>query len=66
MLRDELIVAVSRGAGLPTQQAGQAVAAMLRFFTARLPSALVGQLHVLLDGTGVAAGEDGGVRAPPK
>jgi methyl coenzyme M reductase beta subunit len=47
-MMDELIQAVSRGAGVPTPQATLAVDAMLRFFTARLPSALVGELHVRL------------------
>ncbi|HMS04517.1 MAG TPA: hypothetical protein PKD73_01810 [Burkholderiaceae bacterium] len=47
-MMDELILAVSRGAGLSLDQARQAVAAVLRFFTARLPSALVGELHARL------------------
>ncbi len=42
---EELILAVGRTAGLTPEQAALAVAAMLRFFTARLPSALVGELH---------------------
>ncbi|HMN63470.1 MAG: hypothetical protein KF786_10115 [Burkholderiaceae bacterium] len=42
---DELIPAVARGAGLSPEQAALAVAAMLKFFTARLPSSLVGELH---------------------
>ena len=45
---DELIDAVARAAGLTTDQARVAVAAMLRFFTARLPSAWVGELHARL------------------
>lgn len=45
---DELILAVARGAGLSNEQASLAVAAMLRFFTARLPSSLVGELHARL------------------
>jgi len=45
---DELTEAVARAAGLPPEQASLAVAAMLRFFTARLPSALVGELHARL------------------
>jgi hypothetical protein len=48
---DELIDAVSRAAGLTTDQARLAVAAMLRFFTARLPSAWVGELHARLRDT---------------
>ena len=49
MMRDELIAEVSRAASLPTDQATAAVVAMMRFFTARLPSALVGELHSRLD-----------------
>lgn len=45
---DELIQTVARAAGLSPEQAALAVAAMLRFFTARLPSALVGELHAHL------------------
>ena len=42
---DELTREVARTAGLAPEQAALAVAAVLRFFTARLPSALVGELH---------------------
>lgn len=49
MMRDELIVAVSRAASLPIDQATAAVVAMLRFLSARLPSTLVGELHARLD-----------------
>ncbi len=45
---DELIQTVARAAGLSPEQATRAVTAMLRFFTARLPSALVGELHAHL------------------
>lgn len=45
---EELILAVSRNAGLTPEQAALAVAAVLRFFTARLPSSLVGELHARL------------------
>ena len=48
-MMDELIIAVSRAANLPREQAGLAVKAMLRFLTARLPSALVGELHARLE-----------------
>lgn len=51
---DELILAVARSAGLTPEQAAVAVSAVLRFFTARLPSSLVGELHARL-GTGKAA-----------
>lgn len=44
----ELILAVARGARLSPEQAELAVAAALRFFTARLPSSLVGELHARL------------------
>ncbi|WP_295637023.1 hypothetical protein [uncultured Methylibium sp.] len=47
-MMEELILAVARGAGLSPDQAALAVAAALRFFTARLPSSLVGELHVRL------------------
>lgn len=41
---DDLITAVARAAGMPRDASALAVAEMLRFFTARLPSALVGEL----------------------
>ena len=47
-MMEELILAVARGAGLSPEQAALAVAAALRFFTARLPSSLVGELHARL------------------
>lgn len=47
-MMEELLAAVARGAGLSREQASLAVAAALRFFTARLPSALVGELHAQL------------------
>lgn len=47
-MMEELITAVARGAGLPPERAALAVAAALRFFTARLPSSLVGELHARL------------------
>ena len=47
-MMDELIAAVARAAGLSPAQAALAVAAVLRFFTARLPSSLVGELHARL------------------
>lgn len=47
-MMDELVAAVARAASLPPEQAALAVAAVLRFFTARLPSALVGELHTRL------------------
>jgi hypothetical protein len=45
---DELIHAVSRDAGLTPEQAAAAVATVLRFFTARLPSSVVGEMHARL------------------
>lgn len=48
-MMEELILAVARGAGLSREQAALAVGAALRFFTARLPSALVGELHARLE-----------------
>ena len=47
-MMNELIQAVARAASLSTEQADIAVGAMLRFLTARLPSALVGELHARL------------------
>ena len=54
----ELILSVARGAGLSPEQAALAVAAALRFFTARLPSSLVGELHARL-GTRKPSGDPG-------
>lgn len=48
-MMDELIQEVARVAGLPAAQAALVVATVLRFFTARLPSALVGELHARLN-----------------
>ena len=42
---EQLISEVAREAGLPRASAARAVFAMMRFFTARLPSVLVGELH---------------------
>lgn len=47
-MMEELTLAVARGAGLSPEQAARAVAAALHFLTARLPSALVGELHAQL------------------
>lgn len=58
---EELIATVARGAGLTPEQAAVAVAAVLRFFTARLPSSLVGELHARLGSRkGPGAPGDGG------
>lgn len=48
MMMDELIQTLQRTAQLSPEQAKAAVSAILRFFTARLPSALVGELHARL------------------
>lgn len=48
IMMDELIQTVQRTAQLSPEQAEAAVSALLRFFTARLPSALVGELHARL------------------
>ncbi|MCZ2136474.1 MAG: hypothetical protein LC098_13765 [Burkholderiales bacterium] len=61
-LHDELVTAVARDGGLSHEQAVQAVQAVLRFFTARLPSPLVGALRRQFDG--VDASADGGTREP--
>lgn len=47
-MMDELILAVGRAAGLSPEQAALAVAAAMRFLTARMPSSLVGELHARL------------------
>jgi hypothetical protein len=47
-MNEELIQSVARAAHLTPEQARLAVAAMLRFLTARLPSALVGELYARL------------------
>ena len=57
-MMEELILAVARGAGLSPEQAALAVTAALRFFTARLPSSLVGELHARL-GTRRPSGDPG-------
>ena len=54
-MNDEMIQSVARAAQLTPEQARLAVGAMLRFLTARLPSALVGELHARL-----------GLPAPPE
>ncbi len=46
---DELIQAVQRQAGVSYEQAQIAVAAMLTFLSARLPSPLIGRIRALLD-----------------
>jgi hypothetical protein len=46
---DQLIEAVQRQAGISTEQAQRAVAAMLSFLSARLPSPLVGRIQSLFD-----------------
>ncbi len=60
---EELIRAVSATAGLTPEQAALAVTAVLRFFTARMPSALVGELHERL-GTRLQAGAAARPRDP--
>ncbi len=45
---DELTDAVARAAGLHPEQASLAVAGMLRFLAARLPSPLFGELQARL------------------
>jgi hypothetical protein len=46
---DQLIDAVQRQAGISNEQAQRAVAAMLSFLSARLPSPLVGRIQSLFD-----------------
>jgi hypothetical protein len=52
---DELVEAVARHAHLPADQASLAVSGVLRFFAARLPSPLFGELQARLDAPGAAA-----------
>jgi hypothetical protein len=68
-MMDELIAAVARAASLPPDQATLAVTAMLRFFTARLPSSLVGELHARLQTRGrgpTAQSNHGGAHNDPE
>ncbi|MGE5338633.1 MAG: hypothetical protein ACM3PU_12450 [Gemmatimonadota bacterium] len=58
-MNDEMIESVARAARLTPEQAGAAVAAVLRFLTARLPSALVGELHARLGLPAPVARRDG-------
>jgi hypothetical protein len=46
---EELIDAVQRKAGFSAEQAAMAVAAMLAYLGARLPSPLVGRIQALLE-----------------
>ncbi|MEO8037653.1 MAG: hypothetical protein ABI794_02735 [Betaproteobacteria bacterium] len=46
---DELIQMVAQRAGISPAQAALAVACMLGFLTARLPSPVVGRIHEQLD-----------------
>lgn len=46
---EQLISAVARDAELPREVAARAVRSMMRFFTARLPSVLVGELQSRLE-----------------
>jgi hypothetical protein len=46
---DDLIEAVQRQADISNEQATLAIAAVLGFLTARLPSPLVGRIQGLLD-----------------
>lgn len=48
---DELVESVARADGLPADQAARAVATMLRFLAARLPSPLFGELQARLQAT---------------
>jgi hypothetical protein len=62
---DELIQLVAQRAGITTAQAALAVAAMLGYLTARLPSPVVGRIRELLGpvkGPCVSDADDEGVR----
>ncbi len=56
-LMDEMAQVVARAAHLSPEQGRVAVAALLRFLTARLPSALVGELHAQLGSRSAHEGE---------
>jgi hypothetical protein len=56
---DDLGDAVARAADLSPDQAGQAVAGMLRFMAARLPSPLFGELQARLRQDAPADGQAG-------
>lgn len=58
---DELVQTVARSASLSPTQAAAAVAGMLRFLAARLPSPLFGELQSHLNGP--AAPDPGGPAA---
>jgi hypothetical protein len=49
VVMDELIEVVQRQAGISRDQAKLAVSAMVAFFSAKLPSPLVGRMQSLLD-----------------
>lgn len=62
-MMDELVQAVARDGQLSAEQAAVVVAAMLRFFAARLPSPLFGELQARLKvdpAAGTPATGDGG------
>jgi Arc/MetJ family transcription regulator len=63
---DDLITAVSRMAGLSSQQSTLAVEAMLRFFTARLPSSLAGELHARLKARAAGPSAESGDSCGPQ
>ncbi|MBL8259301.1 MAG: hypothetical protein JNM60_05790 [Candidatus Competibacteraceae bacterium] len=64
---DELTRAVAHTAKLPPAQAALAVKAMLNFFTARLPSRLVGELHACLKNSAASQSyPQYAVSSPPK
>jgi hypothetical protein len=65
-MMNELVETVARTAGLSVEQASLAVAAMLRFCTARLPSALVGELHARLRAPPLPDATGGGPEPGPK
>jgi hypothetical protein len=52
---DELVDAVARCAHLPADQANLAVSGVLRFFAARLPSPLFGELQARLEAPDLGA-----------
>lgn len=62
---DELTQTVARTAQLTPAQATLAVKAVLRFFTARLPSRLVGELYAYLKSSQTAAATGSSAKPDP-
>jgi len=64
-MMNELIDAVERSADLSPRQAAQAVGGMLRFFAAKLPSPLFGELQARLNNRPMQDSLDAEPAQPP-